>query len=108
MILTKRSNSIAPVKADLLLSIESRRSVMLPVASEGSNSAGEVSRLFNAALVDRKFCHLLLAEPEVALAQGYNNETFHLALEDRHFVLATRAASLADLAAGWLRFHQGR
>ena len=62
----------------------------------------EMSRLISAALVDEKFCHLLLADPAVAIASGYNNEAFNLSPQEKIFVLTTGATSLTDLAARWV------
>jgi hypothetical protein len=66
--------------------------------------AGEMSRLLSAALVDRRFCDLLLARPDLALADGYNGESFHLSFKARQFILTTKSNSLVDLADRWVRF----
>lgn len=66
---------------------------------------GEMSRLFNAALVDRQFCDLLLTRPTLALANGYNGEPFLLNFKDRQFLLTTKSDSLADLAERWVKFN---
>jgi hypothetical protein len=58
----------------------------------------ELSRLITAAVVNRSFCNLLLANPATALAAGYNGEPFHLATEEQEFVLSIRATSLIDFA----------
>jgi hypothetical protein len=39
---------------------------------------GEMSRLVTAAVVNKKFCDLLLTSPAAALAAGYNGESFYL------------------------------
>ncbi len=51
-----------------------------------------------AAVVNRQFCDLLLANPAKAMAAGYNGEAFHLASEEQQLVLSIRATSLADFA----------
>ena len=70
--------------------------------------AGEMSRLINAALVDRQFCNLLLTQPSLALANGYNGEQFLLGYKDKQFLLATKSDSLADLAERWVQFNNPR
>jgi len=59
---------------------------------------GELSRLVTAAVVNRKFCNLLLISPTVALAAGYNGESFHLTPEEQELVISIRASSLTDFA----------
>jgi hypothetical protein len=70
-------------------------------ASRASNiplNGKELSRLISAAVVSREFCNLLLADPAVALATGYNGEAFHLAIEEQELITSIRATSLADFA----------
>ncbi|GIV78600.1 MAG: hypothetical protein KatS3mg050_2994 [Litorilinea sp.] len=62
-------------------------------------SSSEVNRLLSAALVSRRFCHLLLTDPAAALAAGYNGEHFDLTPEERARILAIQAKSLQDFAA---------
>jgi hypothetical protein len=64
--------------------------------------AHEISRLINAALVDLVFCDLLLTKPSIALAQGYNGESFDLSPKAKEFVLTHKALSLHDFATSWL------
>jgi hypothetical protein len=59
---------------------------------------GELSRLVTAAVVNQKFCNLLLASPTAALSAGYNGESFNLTLEERELVVSIRASSLTDFA----------
>ena len=58
----------------------------------------ELSRLITAAVVNRQFCNLLLTNPAMALATGYNGEDFHLATEEQELIASIRATSLADFA----------
>jgi len=58
----------------------------------------ELSRLINAAIVNREFCELLLTNPARALANGYYGEWFHLTSEEQNLILSIHAASLADFA----------
>jgi hypothetical protein len=78
-----------------------------PLAS-APGEASEMSRLINAALVAPGFCELLLTNPEAALAQGYNGESFSLTARARHFVLTTQATSIADFARAWGRLSRLR
>jgi hypothetical protein len=59
----------------------------------------ELSRLLSAAVINERFCKLLLANPREALSAGYGGETFHLRAEETRRVGAIRAASLSDFAA---------
>lgn len=63
-----------------------------------SPNGKELSRLITAAVVNREFCNLLLADPAMALAAGYNGEAFHLATEEQELILSIRATTLADFA----------
>ncbi len=58
----------------------------------------ELSRLISAAVVNQRFCSLLLADPALALATGYGGEAFRLASEEQELILSIRATSLADFA----------
>lgn len=59
----------------------------------------EISRLLTAAVINRRFCQMLLANPAKALANGYNGEAFWLEAAVRERVLAIQAQDLADFAA---------
>ena len=70
-----------------------------PVNTTNSfSNNGELSRLITAAVVNQRFCDLLLADPRLALAGGYQGEVFHLTLEEYRLVVSVRANSLADFA----------
>lgn len=58
----------------------------------------EVSRLLTAAVVNKRFCKLLLSNPASALASGYNGESFSLEREKKDFIVSIQAKSLADFA----------
>jgi hypothetical protein len=84
-------------------------------ASNTMRNGKELSRLISAAVVSREFCNLLLADPAVALATGYNGEAFHLAIEEQELITSIRATSLADFAQqltisrnGYSYSHNGR
>lgn len=58
-----------------------------------------LNRLITAAVVNRSFRRLLLEDPDQALNEGYNSESFSLEAEEREKVLAIKATSLTDLAS---------
>lgn len=71
------------------------------VASHASSDLSlgrELSRLLTAAVVNRDFCNLLLANPAMALATGYNGEPFDLAADEQELIFSIRATTLADFA----------
>lgn len=75
-----------------------QRSVLpLRVAETPRNLVG-LSRLFEAAVVNRQFCQLLLSQPETALRQGYLGNKFDLTLEEQTLIISIQANSLPDLA----------
>lgn len=62
----------------------------------------EISRLLTAAVVNGKFCRLLLSDPVRALAVGYNGESFNLTRAERERLYSIRATSLEELSRGLL------
>ena len=75
-----------------------QRSVLpLRVAETPRNLAG-LSKLFEAAVINRQFCQLLLSQPESALQQGYLGNSFDLTLEEQALIISIQANSLPDLA----------
>jgi hypothetical protein len=58
----------------------------------------EVSRLLTAAVINQRFCKMLLENPGRALDTGYYGEFFRLATEEKARILSIRAQSLADFA----------
>ena len=69
----------------------------LRVVESPRNLAG-LSKLFEAAVVNRQFCQLLLSQPETALQQGYLGNSFDLTLEEQALIVSIQANSLPDLA----------
>lgn len=69
----------------------------LRVAETPRNLAG-LSMLFEAAVVNRQFCQLLLSQPETALQQGYLGNAFDLTLEEQSLIISIQANSLPELA----------
>ena len=57
-----------------------------------------LNRLLTAAVVNYRFCSLLLSDPIQAVANGYNGETFELAPEEVQLLRAIKASSLRDFA----------
>ena len=79
-------------------------------ASHGSNglSLGKgLSRLLSAAVVNREFCNLLLDNPAMAVATGYNGEPFDLAAEEQELIFSIHATSLTDFAKQLTRNGEG-
>lgn len=58
----------------------------------------ELNRLLTAAVVNRRFCRLLLTNPLRALTLGYRGEAFQLNPTEMQRVSAIRATSLRDFA----------
>ena len=69
----------------------------LRVAETPRNVTG-LSKLFEAAVLNRQFCQLLLNQPEAALGKGYLGNTFDLTLEEQALIVSIQAKSLPDLA----------
>lgn len=57
----------------------------------------EINRLLTAAVVNRRFCRLLLTNPLAALAQGYRGEAFRLNPEEVHRLSKNSCHFLARL-----------
>jgi hypothetical protein len=76
----------------------------LPFAPRIQEKVAEMSRLINAALVDKTFCSSLLFTPALAIKDGYNGEIFHLSSAEQDFVMSVRAQSLTDFAQRWTKY----
>jgi hypothetical protein len=63
------------------------------------STSSEISRLLTAAVVNSRFCKLLLADPAKAVATGFNGERFCFAKEEFERIIAIQARSLADFAS---------
>lgn len=66
--------------------------------AESPRSYNELSKLFEAAVLNSQFCHLLLNQPEMALQQGYLGNSFDLTLEEQALIVSIQASSLPELA----------
>lgn len=71
-----------------------------------SSHNDELNRLLCAAVVSKSFQNMLLANPEIAVASGYQGESFNLSAEDRSWLFSNRPASLVDLAANMVTYQQ--
>ena len=69
-------------------------------------SNDEMNRLLCAAVVSKSFRSMLMANPEIAVASGYQGETFNLSDEDRSWLFSIRPANLIDLAANMVTYQQ--
>jgi len=66
----------------------------------------ELNRLLCAAVVSKSFRNMLLVNPEVAVASGYQGEAFNLSAEDRSWLISNHPTSLVDLAANMAAYQQ--
>lgn len=76
--------------------------VASPLLVEGgpttAQNNAEINRLLTAAVVNRRFCRLLLTNPLAALAGGYRGEAFDLHPGEVKRISAIQATSLRDFA----------
>jgi hypothetical protein len=73
----------------------------MPLTTNSTTSisnGGGISRLLTAAVINEKFCKLLLSDPTKALGNGYNGETFQLSKDERDQILSIKATTLTDFA----------
>jgi hypothetical protein len=80
--------------------------VMEQVDYQPSND--ELNRLLSAAVVSKSFRNMLLTNPEIAVASGYQGETFNLSSDDQSWLYSFRPTSLIDLAANMVTYQQER
>ncbi len=66
----------------------------------------ELNRLLSAAVVSKSFRKMLLTSPEIALASGYQGETFNLSDADRSWLFSIKPTDLVDLAANIVVYQQ--
>lgn len=72
---------------------------------EYPSSNDEMNRLLCAAVISKSFRSMLMTNPEIAVASGYQGESFNLSEEDRSWLSSARPANLVDFAAD-LVIHQ--
>jgi hypothetical protein len=68
------------------------------MVSPSSDDHLELFRLLAAAVVNSSFRHLLLVDPQQAIENGYQGETFLLSDAERYLLLYLHADSLSELA----------
>lgn len=74
-----------------------------PAMRSSAHLSKNLNRLISAAVVSPRFQRLLLSDPVVALAVGYNGESFQLTPAEYAAVTSMRVGSVRDLAAHLLR-----
>jgi hypothetical protein len=60
----------------------------------------EMSRVINAAIVNRRFCENLLSDPIHSIESGFCGESFYFSRETKEQIRSIRARSLEEFAAG--------
>ena len=75
-----------------------QKSVLPLRVTESPKNLTGMSKLFEAAIVNRQFCQLLLSQPETALKQGYLGNSFNLSTEEQALIISIQANSLPELA----------
>lgn len=58
----------------------------------------ELNELLCAAMINQDFCDILLSDPNLAIAGGYDGHAFHLSPEEHDLVTHIQAFDLADFA----------
>ncbi|MCB0115976.1 MAG: hypothetical protein KDD84_17870 [Caldilineaceae bacterium] len=66
--------------------------------SEASPFKTEINRLLSAAVVNQRFCNLLLKDPLRAIAVGFNGESFTFSEEEKSLLVGIEAATLQSFA----------
>ncbi len=69
-----------------------------------TSSNDEMNRMLCAAVVSKSFRSMLVANPELAAASGYQGETFNLTDEDRAWLSSFRPSNLVDFAANLVNY----
>jgi hypothetical protein len=86
--------------------IEQIGSKEMPTPPAMPSPNGELSRLMAAAVVNRKFRDLLLANPAAAIETGQGEESFNLTPDEKALILPIQhAQSLADFASKLISNH---
>ena len=73
-----------------------KRTSQAEFTTQTLSQSKELNRLLTAAIVNRNFCSLLLADPIQAVTSGYNGETFKLTPEEVQQIRSIQAATLRD------------
>ena len=70
-----------------------------------STNSQELSRLLSAAVVSPGFRKSLLRDPQSAIANGYQGESFQMSLDEWNCILSIKAQDLPSLANQILAYH---
>jgi hypothetical protein len=70
----------------------------MATAMPQNHPSANISRLLTAAVINQSFRHLLLTNPEKAINNGYNGESFRLERDEKELILSIQATSLTDFA----------
>ncbi len=73
--------------------------VLTAAGYEETQTAREFSRIISAAVINRRFCEMLLSNPEGAIRNGFSGESFDLKEDDRIKVSSIHANTLSEFAA---------
>lgn len=73
---------------------------------DSPSSNDELNRLLCAAVVSKSFRSMLVANPEIAAATGYQGESFNLSGEDQDWLSSVRPSNLVDFAANMVTYQQ--
>jgi hypothetical protein len=57
-----------------------------------------INRLLAAAVINAKFCNLLLCNPRIAIETGFSDEQFDLSPQTRDIIVSIHASSLKEFA----------
>ncbi len=57
---------------------------------------GSINRLLAAAVINKRFCELLLRDPEKAILAGYGGETFSISHPIQDVICSIKAKTLTD------------
>ncbi len=66
-----------------------------------------VSCLLTAAIIDNRFCNLLLSDPKAAIKRGYNGEPFTFSAEEEALICSIHANTLSEFASQVIQRRNG-
>jgi hypothetical protein len=73
-----------------------------------SPNGKELSRLITAAVINPGFRKTLLTNPAEAIANGFQGESFRLAIEEQNLVISIQADTLSDFARQLVNSKNGK
>ncbi len=80
-----------------------RNAGLAELSTQATPQSKEINRLLTAAVVNRRFCSLLLTDPIQAVTNGYNGETFALTAEEVQVIHTIKASTLRDFVLQLLK-----